>query len=264
MIRESFENANRLLAHAHGDSEDGAKAQSAAVLAIHANIEFGIVTAEQQPGLHTLSGKTGSHLQARADGRGIRTGTGATNHEIRICVGERNGRPGSTNQRVGALGNQTQSRGEIGTEGFHLALHSGDGGKRVGVVGARRNLFERGGSGKVRLSVGHTRHHVYEQPFAQSGQRLGRQFGKMKAGSPRRVRPDHLAGGVDMFRAIGQVEAQIYAPADFQGLMTLDGNAVFADVNNLVQIEHRALGFRGKRGIGRSLDFMTHTPTAVG
>ena len=50
----------------------------------------------------------------------------------------------------------------------------------------------------------------------------------------------------------------------FEGRMALNGDAVFADVDDLVEIEHRALGFRGESRVGRSLDFVSHTPATVG
>ena len=100
-------------------------------------IGLGIVAAQQRSSLHALSGETGSHLQARADGRSVRAGTGTTDHEIWIGIGERDGRSGSANQSLRALGNQLQSRGKIGAQRFHLALHGGHRRERVGVVGAR-------------------------------------------------------------------------------------------------------------------------------
>ena len=72
--------------------------------------------------------------KARADGRSVGAGAGAADHEIRIGVGERDGRARGANQGLGALGNQLQSRGKIGAEGFHLPLDGGDRGERVGVV----------------------------------------------------------------------------------------------------------------------------------
>ena len=46
--------------------------------------------------------------------------------------------------------------------------------------------------------------------------------------------------------------------------MTLNRNAVFADVDDLVQIEHCAFGFRGEGGIRRRLDLVSHTPATIG
>src|ERR1700684_456996 len=86
----------------------------------------------------------------------------------------------------------------------------------------------------------------------------------MKAGAARSIGPDYLPGGVNVFRAVGQIQAQIQALLNFERGVALEGNAVFADVDDLMQIEHRALGFRCETDIGRGLDFMSHTPAAVG
>ena len=67
-----------------------------------------------------------------------------------------------------------------------------------------------------------------------------------------------------MLGAVGQVQALIHAGFDFQGRMTLDGDSVFADVHDLMQIEHRAFGFRRETGVGRSLDLVSHTAATVG
>ena len=46
--------------------------------------------------------------------------------------------------------------------------------------------------------------------------------------------------------------------------MALNGDSVFADVYDLVKIEHRAFGFRRETGIGRRLNLVPHTPATVG
>jgi hypothetical protein len=46
--------------------------------------------------------------------------------------------------------------------------------------------------------------------------------------------------------------------------MALNGHTIFADVDDLVQIEDRAFGFRGETCIRRRLDLMPHTPATVG
>ena len=66
----------------------------------------------------------------------------------------------------------------------------------------------------------------------------------MKAGAAGRVGPDDLAGGVDLLIAVGEIEAEIYSLVDFERRVALDGGALFADVDDLVQVEHRGyLGF---------------------
>ena len=67
-----------------------------------------------------------------------------------------------------------------------------------------------------------------------------------------------------MFRAVGQIQTQIHARFDFERRMALNGNAVFADVHDLVEIEHRALGFRSESGVGGRLNLVPHTPATVG
>jgi hypothetical protein len=46
--------------------------------------------------------------------------------------------------------------------------------------------------------------------------------------------------------------------------MALKRNSIFADVDDLMQIEHRAFGFRRETGVGRSLDLVSHTTATVG
>ena len=86
----------------------------------------------------------------------------------------------------------------------------------------------------------------------------------MKPGASGSVGPDHLPGGVDVLRAIGQIQTQVQARVDIERRMALNGCAVFADVHDLVEIEHGALGFRGERGIGGRLNLVSHAPATVG
>ena len=46
--------------------------------------------------------------------------------------------------------------------------------------------------------------------------------------------------------------------------MTLNRNPIFADVHDLMKIEHRAFAFCGERGVSRRLDLVSHAPAAVG
>jgi hypothetical protein len=46
-----------------------------------------------------------------------------------------------------------------------------------------------------------------------------------------------------VFGAVGKIQAQIDAGFDFERGVALQGNAIFADVHDLVQIKHRVLGF---------------------
>ena len=77
------------------------------------------------------------------------------------------------------------------------------------------------------------------------------------------MRPDYLACGVNVFGAVGKIQAQIDAGFDFERGMALQGNAIFANVNDLVQIKHRVLRFRSEAGIRGSLNFVAHTSAAV-
>jgi hypothetical protein len=86
----------------------------------------------------------------------------------------------------------------------------------------------------------------------------------MKSGASGSVRPNYLARGVDVFGAIRQIQAQVHTLLDFERGMALNGNAVFADVYDLVEIEHCTFGFRSESGIRWRLNFMPHTPATVG
>ncbi len=46
--------------------------------------------------------------------------------------------------------------------------------------------------------------------------------------------------------------------------MALEGNSVFADVDDLVQIEGRSLRLLDETGVGRGLNLVSHTPATVG
>jgi hypothetical protein len=46
-----------------------------------------------------------------------------------------------------------------------------------------------------------------------------------------------------VFGAVGKIQAQIDAGFDFERGVALQGNAIFADVHDLVEIKHRVLGF---------------------
>ena len=67
-----------------------------------------------------------------------------------------------------------------------------------------------------------------------------------------------------MLGAIREIQAQLHALFYLEGGMALNGDAIFADVDDLVKIEHRAFGFRGESGIRGRLDLMPHTPATVG
>src|SRR6478736_1881464 len=82
----------------------------------------------------------------------------------------------------------------------------------------------------------------------------------MNSRAPRSVRPYHVASGEDIFCAIRKVQTLL----DFQRGVALNSNTVFADVYDLVKIEHRAFGFRRKGGIRWRLNLMPHTPATVG
>ena len=86
----------------------------------------------------------------------------------------------------------------------------------------------------------------------------------MESSTAVRVRPDYLAGGVDLLWAIGEVETEIEAALHFQGGVALNGHAVFADVDDLVEIEHGVLRFAGENGIGGRLNSMSHAAATVG
>src|ERR1700727_879970 len=85
----------------------------------------------------------------------------------------------------------------------------------------------------------------------------------MKARAARYVRPDHFTRRVNVFGTIGKIETQLHLAVGIERRGALDCDSLFADVDNLEQIEHRALGFRGETGIGRSLDLVSHTPATI-
>ena len=86
----------------------------------------------------------------------------------------------------------------------------------------------------------------------------------MKSGAAGIVQPDHLSCGVDMFRTIGKIQAKIHACFHLEWRMALNGDPVFADIYDLVQIEHRAFGLDGEGGIRGRLDLVSHAPATVG
>jgi hypothetical protein len=67
-----------------------------------------------------------------------------------------------------------------------------------------------------------------------------------------------------MFRAVGKIQTQVDGLFEFEGRMTLNRHTVFADVDDLVQIEHCAFGFSGEGSIRRCLDLVSHTPATIG
>ena len=108
-----------------------------------------------------------------------------------------------------------------------------------------------------------SRHHVEEKPLPQPGQGFRRQLQKCRPARPEES-TRYLAGSVDVFRAIGEVEAQIHFRLNFKGRMALEGNSFFADVDDLVQIEGRSLRLLDETGVGRGLNLVSHTPATVG
>ena len=46
--------------------------------------------------------------------------------------------------------------------------------------------------------------------------------------------------------------------------MTLNRNPIFADVHDLMKIEHRTFGFCCERGVSGRLDLVSYAPATVG
>src|ERR1700716_2713387 len=69
---ENFEEADHLLAVAHGSGEDAADSEVAATLTIHPEVGLGVVAAQQFSGTDAFAGETVAHLEFRAHGRSVR------------------------------------------------------------------------------------------------------------------------------------------------------------------------------------------------
>jgi hypothetical protein len=67
-----------------------------------------------------------------------------------------------------------------------------------------------------------------------------------------------------VLRTIRQIQAQVHTRFDFEGRMTLNRNPIFADVHDLMKIEHRSFGFCCERGVSGRLDLVSHAPATVG
>src|SRR5215467_5514664 len=163
---------------------------------------------------------------------------------------------------MGTFGNELERRAEIGPQRFNLALYHGDGGQSVGEIWLCSGMRKR--NAEINLAVGNSRHHIDEEPFAQTCQGIRWETCEAKPGASRIIRPDHVASGVDLFRAIGEIEAQINRLCGIKRRVALDRNSVFADVHHFVEIKSRALGFLRKTGVSRSLDLVSHTLATVG
>jgi len=258
---ESLDQSDRFSVGANGRGEDGANAERAATVAVDTGIGLGIVTAQEASGFYAFAGETGSDLQARADGRRVGAGAGATDHEVGIFFSKRDGSSGGADEFESAIGNQFQRGGKIGAERFDLPLHDADGGESVGIVRPRRDGV--GESIDLGFTIRDSGHHVDEQPFAEARKRIRSEVGEAEAGATGVVGPDHLSSGVDLLVAIGEIEAEIELRFDLEGRMALDGHPVFADVYDLVEVEPGVLRIGIKTGIGRRLNFVPDAPTPI-
>ena len=64
--------------------------------------------------------------------------------------------------------------------------------------------------------------------------------------------------------AIGEIEAEIDLLVDFERGMALNGCAFFADVDDLVQVEHRGLRLVCEGCVGTPLNPVARAPATVG
>jgi len=156
-----------------------------------------------------------------------------------------------------------QRAAEIGAEGFDLTLHGGHGCQSVGIVRTRGNRVDANRE-QTRFGVGDSGHGVQEEPFAQADQRRGRQRGEAKAGTSGGVDPNHRACGVNGLFALRQIETQTDRLIRFERHMTLNRDTLFADVDDLMQIEQSVVCVGSESSVGGSLDLMADTTATVG
>jgi hypothetical protein len=73
-----------------------------------------------------------------------------------------------------------------------------------------------------------------------------------------------LRGNENLSGGFCEIEAQLDREVDFHGRGALHGHADFAEVEDLVKIEHDALRCAPKTGIGGHVHFVAHATTAIG
>jgi hypothetical protein len=72
-----------------------------------------------------------------------------------------------------------------------------------------------------------------------------------------------LRGYENLFTGLGQVQAQLDWAIDFHRRGALHSDSDLADVEDLVQIEHRALRSAAESGISGHVHFMAHATTTI-
>jgi len=72
-----------------------------------------------------------------------------------------------------------------------------------------------------------------------------------------------LAGRANVLRTIRELQPNIDCLLQLQRRVALDGHTVFADVYDLVEIEHRALRLGGETCVSRRLNSVPHAPSTI-
>ena len=67
----------------------------------------------------------------------------------------------------------------------------------------------------------------------------------------------------DLAVSFGEIETQMHATLNVERRVALDRNAILAHVDDLVQIEHRALRFGSKTRVGGRLNLVSHTLATI-
>jgi hypothetical protein len=110
--------------------------------------------------------------------------------------------------------------------------------------------------------IGAGRDGIQKEPFLQLPHRGVRHIREADTGAAGSVGPNHLAGGVQERFCFRQVQAEIQAAVDFRRRGRLDRHSLFADVQNLIEVEHHAAGVGIQTGVGRGVNFLPDMTTA--
>ena len=162
---------------------------------------------------------------------------------------------------------QRENRLQVRTKRLCFSLHRRGSTEHVGIVlakdGTRRVILCGFGLHGGRFRIGCGRQRIQKEPLGKLTLGSSLKCGKAETYATSSIQPNYARGAGDLHAGFGKIQTQVHALVHFNGRRAVQCQAVLADIQDFIKVQHVVLRITPEGSISGDVHFLPHASAAV-